>query len=83
MFARVDGELVHGDVPLGLDEVQLLVVPECSPLGVDDHVLLAGEVVLVDGLDVLDILQVAGVGASAKNQANSASVVFPCAAAMQ
>ena len=83
MFAGVDGELVHGDVPLGLDEVELLVVPEGSPLGVDDHVLLAGEVVLVDGLNILDVLQVAGVSARAENQANSAPVVFPCAAAMQ
>ena len=77
LLARVDGHLVHVHVPLGLEEVQLPVIPERSPLGIDDHVILAREVLGIDRLDVLDVLQVAGVGSGAENQTNSASVVFP------
>ena len=49
LFARVDGHVVHLLVPLGPYELQLPVVPEGSPLGVDDHVLLPREVGLVQG----------------------------------
>jgi hypothetical protein len=53
LFARVDGHIVDGLVPLGADKVQLPVVAECAPLRVDDHVFLAGEVSRVQRADVL------------------------------
>jgi hypothetical protein len=53
LFARVDGHIVDGLVPLGADKVQLAVVAECAPLRVDDHVFLAGEVGRVQRADVL------------------------------
>ena len=53
------------------------VVPEGPPLGVDDHVLLPGEVLRVEGLYVLDILQVASIGSCPQDQTNPAPVVSP------
>ena len=53
LFARVDGHIVDGLVPLGADKVQLPVVAECAPLRVDDHVFLAGEVGRIQRADVL------------------------------
>ena len=52
------------------DKIQFSIVSKCSPFRVDEHVLLPHEVGLVDGMDVLDLLQVAGVGASPKDQAD-------------
>ena len=66
-------------VPLGLDKVQLIIVPKGAPLSVDHHVLLAGEVVSVDGFNVLDVLEVAGVGPGPEDKTNPASVVLPSA----
>ena len=54
LFAGIDGHLVDGLVPLGADKVQLAAVPECAPLRVDHHVLLAGEVSGVQRPDILD-----------------------------
>ena len=52
------------------------LVPECSPLGVDDHVL-GVTVVPVPSADPLSVLQVAGVGACAENKSNPTLGVLP------
>ena len=70
----------HIFVPLSLDEVQLSIVPEGSPLRVDHHVLLLGEVPLVQRLDVLHVLQVAGVRPGPQDESDAAPVILPCAA---
>ena len=67
LVSGVDAELVDVLVPLGPDEVELAVAAEAAPLRVDDHVLLAGEVLRVDGADGRYLLQVAGVGAGAED----------------
>ena len=66
-------------IPTGSHEVKTASVAQRSPLSVDHHVLLAGEVISVDCLDVLDVLEVAGVGPSTEDEANPASVVLPSA----
>ena len=52
------------------------LVPEGSPLGVDDHVLGVA-VVPVPSADPLSVLQVAGVGACAENESNPTLGVLP------
>ena len=66
-------------IPFGAYKVQLPVISERSPLCVDDHVLLAGEVRRVQDTNVLDVLEVAGVGPSPEDETNPASVVLPSA----
>ncbi len=39
----IDGQFVDTPVPLGQDEVELAVLAERAPLGVDDHVFLKRE----------------------------------------
>ena len=70
----------HIFVPLCLDKVQLSIVSKGSPLCVDHHVLLLSEVPLVQCLNVLHVLQVAGVRPCPKNETDAAPVVLPCAA---
>ena len=76
-YRRLQTTKTHVLVPLGLDEVELPVVAEGAPLGVDDHVVLLVEALLVEGLDVLDVLEVAGVGAGAQDEADATTVVLP------
>lgn len=56
--ARVDGRLVHGDVKLGQDVAQGVVVPEAPPLRVDAH----QAVLALRTLHIPHLLHVAGVG---------------------
>ena len=53
LFARVERLSVDLLVPLGLDEVELAVVPERSPLRVDDDVVGKILVVLLVGVQRL------------------------------
>ena len=71
-MSGIDTELVDVLVPLGPDKVELAVAAESAPLRVDDHVLLAGEVLRVDGADGRYLLQVAGVGAGAEDEPDAA-----------
>ena len=70
----------HIFVPLCLDEVQLSIVPEGSPLCVNHHVLLLREVPLVQRLNVLHVLQVACVRPCPQDESDAAPVILPCAA---
>ena len=79
LLPRIETALVHGLVPLGLDEVELPVVAERAPLRVDDDVLggLLVLVLLLPQADVAQVLEVAGVGAGAHDQADAALGLLP------
>lgn len=52
LLSRVDGSLVHPLVPLCEDEVELPLVAEGAPLGVDHHVAGLGAGILVPHLNL-------------------------------
>lgn len=64
LFARVEGEVVHGTVVLCPDVVQASVVSKSSPLHVDTHLSL----IALNHLNVLHLFHVTRITASAYNQ---------------
>ena len=78
LSARVEASLIDRQVPFGPDEVELAVVAKTAPLCVYDHMPWV-TTVPVPELHIVDVFEVAGIGAGADDQTDPALAVLPCA----
>ena len=78
LSARVEASLIDRQVPFGPDEVELAVVAKTAPLCVYDHMPWI-PTVAVPQLDVVNVLEVAGVGPGPDDQPDPTLAVLPSA----
>ena len=56
LLPRVEAFLMNGPVPFGENEVQFTIVSKCSPLSIDDHIFLLGELLCINSANVRNLL---------------------------